>query len=274
MKAILFLIGRYITSRFLRNAKTSILLLFFLSATITALCQSSDESRYSPPKNSPFGKDTRTSFYSDSENGSLKLMIGLPVVSFLKGEIALQSIITKNDFSYKFRFGVPYKLNRFDLSNFWDENVLLWDDDDGRASIKEARKMLTTPVKGISTGAGIRYTLDDNFSGTGFVEVEYGILTNNATIDPSKISSASNPHFKSIRHDLSLSGGRSMTIGKWERLRLFAEESLGIGIGYLSATRFNESTTYNTHVTSSERVNFFFPYFYIQANIGIVFLKR
>lgn len=235
--------------------------------------QENAESRYTPPKNSPFSSESRSPDYSNS--GGSMVLLGVPGISVLKGELALVGTYVANDFGYKLRLGVPYKLNWFDLSRFWDEHMNIFDDlSEERANLREEHDILTKPIKGIGAGLGIRYLYDSDVSGSAFLEMDYSLQAYRANFDKLQLISNSDPSFRSQRHDFTLSYGRTFILGNSRKLRPFIEESMGFGIGVLSATKLFTTSTYGKYGTNGEKFYTVFPLFAIQVNVGIAVEKK
>jgi len=250
-----------------------LLMMIFWVAPQAGRGQENQESKFTPPKNSPFGSDSKSQ--GNGNSGRSMFLLGVPGISVLKGELALVGTYVADDFGYKLRMGVPYKLNWFDLSRFWDEHLNIFDDlYDERASLKVEHDILTKPIKGIGAGLGIRYLYDSDISGSAFLEMDYSLQTYRADFDKLKLISNSDPSFRSQRHDFTLSYGRTFILGKSRKLRPFIEESLGFGIGVLSATKLFTTSTYGKYGTNGEKFFTVFPLFAIQVNVGIAVEKK
>ena len=253
--------------------KVILLVMTLWAAPKTGQGQENAESRYTPPKNSPFSSESRSPGYSNS-SGSM-FLLGVPGISVLKGELALLGTYVANDFGYTLRLGVPYKLNWFDLSRFWDEHLNIFDDlYEERANLKQEHDILTKPIRGIGAGLGIRYLYDSDISGSAFMEMDYSLQMYRADFDKLHLISNSDPAFRSQRHDLTLSYGRTFILGKSRKLRPFIEESLGFGIGVLSATKLFTTSTYGKYGNNGEKFFTVFPLLAIQVNVGIAVEKK
>jgi hypothetical protein len=254
-------------------AASLFLLITLLSLPVQVLCQEATGGKYTPPVNSPFGKDSRSRTYNYSEE-NFRFLLGVPAISILKGEVAMLGIWTGRDFSAKLKLGAPYKLNRFDFSNFWDDLNLVDEMVDERASLKQEHKLLTKPVKGFCAGLGLRYLATSDISGFTFVEVEYNMLMNRADFNTEYLLSGSDPTFRSTRHDFTFAYGKTFMLGDGEKFRPYIEESIGFGMGYVKATSLLTTNTYERYETNGERFKCLFPLLSIQLNIGIATYRR